>query len=205
MQTKVLPAYLYQQYTQDVYVDDLQAFFTAYNNISQTYLDNTNDLNLPVYTTQIAPLLDWTALSIYGILRPVLPYSGTISSGVYDEAVYDTTVYNENIIISPAGFYETTDDIFKRVITWNFYTGDGFQINTVWLKNRVYRFLAQQNGVPLPIPNTYDIGVSFASNNVVDIAINPSSSLVTFAPILQAAINSGALQLPFQYTFNVTY
>ena len=96
MITQNLPSYLYQQYNDD---PDILAFFTAYNNSSQTNLDTLNTLNLPNYTTKTGYLLDWVAQGIYGILRPVLPYSGVIGSGVYDEAIYNTTVYNENIII----------------------------------------------------------------------------------------------------------
>ena len=70
MLTQVLPAYLYQQYTKDPYNEDLQSFFTAYNNTSQVYLDNTNSLDLPIYTVQSYPLLDWVGTSIYGMPRP---------------------------------------------------------------------------------------------------------------------------------------
>ena len=202
MITTILPSYLYQQYDND---EDVLAFFTAYNTTSQSNLSRTNNLNLPNYTTKSGLLLDWVALGIYGILRPVLPFSGTIASGVYNESIYNTTVYNENIVITPSGFYETTDDIFKRIITWNFYKGDGYYFDITWLKNRIYRFLAQTDGIPLPIPNTYDISITFDVDNIVNIAINSSSSLATLAPILESAINSGALELPFQYTFNVTY
>ena len=72
MLTQVLPSYLYQQYTKDPYSEDLQAFFTAYNETSQTYLDATNSLNLPIYTTQSFPLLDWSVYGIYGVTRPSL-------------------------------------------------------------------------------------------------------------------------------------
>jgi hypothetical protein len=196
-----LPAYLYQQYYDDA---DLQAFVTAYNTSSQSNLDRINNLVLPNYTTKFGLLLDWVALGIYGLKRPLLPYSGVVGSGVYNESIYNTTVYNENIIITPSGFYETTDDIFKRIITWNFYRGDGYQFNVRWLKNRIYRFLAQTNGLPTPIPNTYDISVTFGAGYVVNIEISPSD-LTTLAPILEAGINSGALQVPFQYNFNITY
>jgi hypothetical protein len=201
MITKNLPAYLYQQYNDD---PDVSAFFTAYNNSSQINLDTLNNLNLPNYTTKFGLLLDWVALGIYGLKRPVLPYQGTIAGGVYNEAEYDTAIYNENIIITPSGFYETTDDLFKRIITWNFYKGDGYQFNTTWLKNRVYRFLAQVNGIPAPIPNTYGISVVFSAGNVATIDVI-DTALKPLAPIMQTAINSGALQVPFQYTFNVTY
>ena len=202
MLTNILPSYLYQQYNND---PDLLAFFTAYNNESQTRLDTTNNLNLPNYTTKNGLLLDWVALGIYGIKRPVLPYNGVIGSGVYNEQLYNTAIYNSNIIITPSGFYETTDDIFKRIITWNFYKGDGYQFDITWLKNRIYRFLGQVNGIPLPIPNTYDIGINVTTDNVVNIYINSASDLATLAPIMEAGINSGALQVPFGYTFNIFY
>lgn len=200
MITQNLPAYLYQQYNDD---PDVLAFFDAYNTQSQINLDRINQLNLPNYTTKFGLLLDWVAEGIYGIKRPVLPFAGTIGSGVYDESIYDTTVYNENIILTPSGLYVTTDDIFKRIITWNFYKGDGYYFTIPWLKNRVYRFLAQANGIPAPIPNTFDISVTFGLTNSVDITIG--SSLATLAPILEAGINSGALQVPFQYNFNIIY
>jgi hypothetical protein len=196
-----LPAYLYQQYYDD---PDLQAFVTAYNTSSQENLDRINNLVLPNYTTKFGLLLDWVALGIYGIKRPLLPFTGEIGSGVYNESIYNTTVYNENIIVTPSGFYETTDDIFKRIITWNFYKGDGFQFDIRWLKNRIYRFLGQSNGLPTPIPNTYDISVTFGVSNAVNIQISPGD-LTAYAPILEAGINSGALQVPFQYNFNITY
>ena len=94
------------------------------------------------------------------------------------------------------------DDIYKRVITWNFYKGDGYEFNINWLKNRVYRFLAQANGIAQPIPNTYQVSVEI-SNKIVTITIG--SSLNTYASILSALINNGTLQLPFQYTFSVVY
>jgi hypothetical protein len=201
MITQNLNSYLYQQYNND---PDILAFFDAYNTSSQSNLDRINSLNLPNYTTKTGLLLDWVALGIYGLKRPVLPFSGTIGEGVYNETIYDTSVYNENIVFTPSGFYETTDDIFKRIITWNFYKGDGYQFDITWLKNRVYRFLAQTNGIPLPIPNTYDISITFSAGNVVVIHIT-TGTLTPLAPIMKAAIDSGALQVPFQYTFNVTY
>lgn len=96
----------------------------------------------------------------------------------------------------------SNDDIYKRVITWNFYKGDGYQFNVNWLKNRIYRFLVQTDGIPEPIPNTYQISVSI-SNKIVTITIG--SSINTYASVLSALINNETLQLPFQYTFSVTY
>lgn len=201
MITQNLPSYLYQQYNDD---PDVLAFFDAYNAASQTNLDRINNLNLPNYTTKNGLMLDWVAEGIYGIKRPVLPFLGTVAGGVYNESIYNTAVYDQNIIITPSGTYETTDDIFKRIITWNFYKGDGYVFNIRWLKNRVYRFLAQVNGIPKPIDNTFGISVTFGAGNAVDIDI-ASGSLTTLAPLLEAGINTGALQTPFQYNFNINY
>ena len=288
MVNTILPAYLYQQYNND---PDLLAFFTAYNNTSQTYLDNINNLNLPIYTKQSNQYLDWAGNGIYGIPRPYIPF-GTVSlaGGAYNSlafvgskayGAYDTIPYDSGIVsvhgipltslswssagggtvtgttattpvgvvtgtqylatisgVTPVGYDGTfvltqtgtttftyplavnpgtvttlgqlgstvslaNDDIYQRTITWNFYKGDGYQFNIRWLKNRVYRFLTQANGIAAPIPNTYKVGVTFSTGNIVTITIG--SSINAYASILQALINAGALELPFQYTFTVSY
>lgn len=282
MVEQILPAYLYQQYNND---PDLLAFFTAYNELAQTNLNNINALNLPIYTKQSNKYLDWVGQGIYGIPRPYIPFGTvTLSGGEYDSDPYNTLPYNEGIIgvlgvpitslvwssiaggtvtgttattpigvtvgstylatitgvvpvayngtyvltqtgattftyllpagsspgvVTSLGQIGTTvslanDDIYKRVITWNFYKSDGYQFNTRWLKNRVYRFLAQTDGIPSPIPNTYGIKINFSGSRVVVIQI-VDSALKTYAPILSALVNAGNLQLPFQFTFSVIY
>jgi len=201
MQTQVLPAYLYQQYTQDPYNEDLQAFFTAYNNTSQQYLDNTNSLNLPIYTQQSYPLLDWTAYAIYGETRPSLATPFQFSPiGAYNTYAYDTRPYASDTEIAPTNFYTVNDDIFKRILTWNFYKGDGFQYTTQWLKRRVKRFLLGVNGVSPTIEDTFDISVIYASDSTNVTITVPNYSLV---PILQSCFSSGVLHLPFQYNYTI--
>ena len=198
MLTQVLPSYLYQQYTQDPYNEDLQAFFTAYNNTSQEYLDNTNNLRLPIYTIQSFPLLDWTAYAIYGALRPSLGSPAQFSPlGVYDTVPYDTTAYTQNIVTGTNNYYIVNDDIFKRILTWNFYKGDGFQYTTGWLKRRIKRFLLGIDGVNFSIEDTYEISVVYDSNNVITISI-PNYII---APIFVSALESGVLNLPFEYSY----
>ena len=200
MLTQVLPAYLYQQYTKDPYNEDLQAFFTAYNTESQTRLDATNDLNLPIYTKQIAPLLDWTAYSIYGVTRPSLGSPAQFSPlGVYDTIPYDTNAYSRNITTGTSSFYVVDDDIFKRILTWNFYKGDGFQYTTQWLKRRIKRFLLGVNGVDCPIDNTYEISVTYGSNNAITLTV-PNYAVT---PIFISALESGVLNVPFEYSYIV--
>lgn len=203
MLTQVLPAYLYQQYTKDLYVDDLLAFFTAYNDISQVYLNNTNELNLPIYVTQTYPLLDWTATSIYGLPRPTLSSSTEFSTlGVYDTVPYNTTAYSEDIKTSPNAYYDVTDDIYKRILTWNFYKGDGFQYTVQWLKRRIARFIYGVDGTDIPnIADLYDVSVVYNGGNEITITI-PNSPI---AVIFEAALLGGRLNVPFQYTYTIVY
>jgi len=157
MRTEIIPSYLYQQYYDD---QDLQAFVSAYNSLSQEYLNWMDTLNLPIYTTKTGASLYWIARGIYGITRPALATPFQVSLlGVYDTVPYDTTAYSENITAFPISFYPVTDDYFKRIITWNFYKGDGFQYTTQWLKRRVFRFLFGLDGVSPFIDQTYSGGI----------------------------------------------
>jgi len=230
MISKILPSYLYQQYNGD---PDLEAFFTAYNELSQSNLDKINTLNLPIYTTKSGVLLEWVALGLYGFTRPVLPKGDYFDKGVYNTIHLNEVPYNQNVRIAPTDFYQVTDDIFKRCITWNFYKGDGFQFTINWLKRRVARFLSGVNGVSHNIDETYQISVTMDAMDVVTIRIAPGVSIkkggalldsfdlnevplnaptlytplipTDLAPILESAIKAGVLQLPIGYTYNVTF
>jgi hypothetical protein len=200
----ILPSYLYQQYTNNDTTPYLQAFFDAYNELSQTNLDTLNSLNLPDYTTKTGALLDLVGTGIYGIPRPTFSLGTYSYLGEYDTVPYDTLAYNSEKLITPSNFYVTNDDYYKRIITWNYYEGDGNYFNTTWLKRRIQRFLQGVNGYLPVLDNTYQISVTFASLNVIDIII-ATGNLTASAPILNAGIQAGVLQLPFQYTYNVTY
>jgi len=204
MITKNLPSYLYQQYSYDDTTQYLTPFFDSYNSFSQSNLDRLNNLNLPVYINSNISglLLDWVGQGIYGFPRPSLAAGYTASNlGVYDTIPYDVEAYSRNITSQPTTFYTVTDDFYKRMLTWNFYKGDGFQFNNQWLKRRVKRFLYGINGDPLQIENTYEISVTNPSKNnfTIDIPDLPIS------PIFEAAIQEGVLYVPFQYNFTITY
>jgi hypothetical protein len=199
----IIPAYLYEEYHDDA---DCQAFVDAYNGMAQSYLNWFNTLNLPIYTgAPIAGgLLDWVAQGLYGISRPVITFTQTGPSiGPFDTYPPDTIAMNVGTSTGTTQIFNVTDDIFKRIITWNFYKGDGKIFNIRWLKRRIARFLAGVNGTDYT-GETYQISVSFTGANIVNVKITSGSLETTYGPLLQAALLAGTLPLPFQYTYNIT-
>ena len=237
--TATLPSYLYQEYTDD---DSLQSFVNAYNSLAQEYVDWFNSINLPIYTQpQIyGLLLDWVAAGIYGITRPVLSSGRLRLIGPLN--TYYCNQYNTalNTIhkIGPINVTATSDDVFRRIITWHFYKGDGKYFSTRWLKRRAARFLFGANGTDYE-GNTYQISVLFGDSGQLNITIlsgirtltraivcnfipgvnksgnycNKSNyslnsmgsafssyAVPALAMIFQEAINTGALEMPLQFS-----
>jgi len=193
---KQLGAYCYQQYADD---PNIQAFFAAYNNIAQGYLDWFNNTPLGVYTSPAiaGPLLDWVGEGVYGIARPVLTSSVITKIAGYNSAPYNTVPYNGMLFSETGTAAVATDDIYKRVLTWHLYRGDGQQFSIFWLKNRINRFLNGVNGADWPVLNNPpSITIS---GNTFTISASASSIFST----LQQAIENGILALPFQYNFIV--
>ena len=246
---QIIPTYLYQQYADD---DDLQSFIAAWNQLAQSYLDWFNHVPIPVYTSPYitGSLLDWIAEGLYGISRPVLPYGATYPTGVPNTFVPNElapnsssqpyTIYGaigsfaigvspiEGYTSSGANDFATTDDTFKRVITWLFYKGDGKAFNVRWLKRRIKRFLEGANGTDPGINETYDIRVIFGNGSLVNIVLLGGTVTVpinavpnegvpgSFVPnggppvystnrgaILRAGIETGVLELPYEYRYAV--
>lgn len=203
--TKTIPAYLYSQYGDD---ENLQAMFDAYNSMSQEYLDWFVNTPLGVYTnTNISgSLLDWVAEGLYGIKRPVLPYGKIVSSGRIDTYELDTHELDQGITTGSINLFTTTDDIFKRIITWHFFKGDGQVFTIPWLKRRIMRFLIGYNGVAPNIDNTYPVSVKVGTppEIIITIAYNDLGPVyLPVAQIFQSAVASGAVELPFQHTWTV--
>lgn len=197
--TKIIPMVLYEQYQDD---DDLQAFVAAHNRLAQQYLDFFNSIQLPIYTNPLiaGALLDWVAENLYGMRRPVMFSGSHVGLGGYNTVELNFLAYNEKATTGVNRVDTADDDIFKRVMTWNLYRGDGTTFNVMWLKRRIKRFLIGEYGAAPPIDNTYEVSVTYGSRGVLNIKL-PN---VDMAQILQEAIESGAVQLPFQYTYNVT-
>jgi hypothetical protein len=229
--TKTIPSYLYTQYADD---DDLQAFVDAFNTLAQQYVDWFVNIGLPVYTApQISgPLLDWVAQGLYGLSRPSLPSGHTQTIGPLNTYAFNSLTLNSSGTIGSVNYFATNDDVYKRILTWHFYKGDGKVFNIRWLKRRIMRFLYGVNGADFNVDQTYPISISFGPGNQVNILLTSGSATVTggaifgqmvfntaafgevdvthqsfspspMAPILQAAIDAGVLELPFQYKFVV--
>ena len=176
--TAPIPSYLYQQYADD---PDLQAFVSAYNTLAQIYVTWFANVVLAAYTNPViaGPLLDWVAQGIYGFLRPTLSSGKFTSKGPFNTYALNTWPLDKIKIIGPKNVAVTTDDIFKRIMTWNFYKGDGNRFNIRWLKRRIMRFLIGTNGTAPNIDQTYIVSVTFGTGNLVSIRISSGSRKIT--------------------------
>jgi hypothetical protein len=133
-----LASYLYQQYADD---EDLQGFVDSQNDAAQTYLDWFNSAALPYYPNLTGDLLNWVMKGLYGLDRTQLASPKTPASGMLDTVLLNTFTLNE-YVASTQTFYSINDDVAKRILTWDFYKGDGKHFSVRWLKRRVMRFLA---------------------------------------------------------------
>lgn len=196
----IIPAYLYEQYRDD---QDCQAFIDAYNGIAQTYLNWFNTINLPIYTGLSGPLLDWVAQGLYGIARPTIALTQTSGSGAFNTYKLDQIPIDGSTAATTSQVFIVTDEIFKRIITWLFYKGDGRQFSVTWLKRRIMRFLNGVAGTDPGVDQAYQVSVQFTGTTVVNIKISQGSAPTTYAPVLRAALLSGVIPLPFQFSYNV--
>lgn len=231
--TAIVPSYVYQQYADD---DDLQAFAAAFNELAQVYASWFATVPLAAYTNAAitGALLDWVAAGVYGFLRPTLSSGRFRSKGPLNTYELNSWPLDKLVILGLLDVAATTDDIFKRIITWNFYKGDGNRFNVRWLKRRILRFLIGTDGSAPNIDNTYQISITFGDGGFVSIRLSsgamvilggalpnrfgcnqiPLNSVTTQfiagpdqlpnESVLKEAIEAGVLQLPFQFQFHIT-
>lgn len=188
----VVNAYLYAQYKDD---DDCQAFVDAYNAFAQGYLNWFMANPLGLYTSPgiSGSLLDWIAKGVYDLDRPVLASQTSEESAGYDSATYNTIPYNFLSYSSSGTSQQATDDVFKRMMTWNLYKGDGQYFTLQWLKNRVARFLHGPNGTDCAVLNFQpSVTVSGKTFTVTDFG----SAMFT---ALQLCYVANFLPFPYQY------
>ena len=194
-----IPSYLYSKYTDD---DDLQAFVAAYNTLTQEYVTLFNGLNLPDYRQLSAPLLDWVGQGLYGLVRPTLASGLAGPLGPFNTLTLNSEPFNFFLPSPDDPPADTTDDIYKRMLTWAFFKGDRRQFDTRWLKRRIVRFILGVDGYDIGTEDTYDVSVQVSGTTVTititgDLASNPA------AEIFAEAVATGAVELPFQYSYSV--
>ena len=195
----IIPAYIYEQYRDD---ENIVAFATSFNQLAQSYLDWFNNTPLAVYTSSYITglLLDWTATGIYDIARPTLSTSSSYNLAGYGTGVYGITPpYGELQHGNSGTAVVATDDIYKRVLTWHLYRGDGQKFSTQWLKNRVARFLNGINGSDYAVLNVQISVKIYGADYVIYIPASNSTSAY-----FEQALNNGVLALPFQYSFSTS-
>lgn len=198
---KIIPAYPFVQYNDD---PDVVAFFTAYNKMAQQYLSSFNSLTLPYWPNENISgyLLDWIAEGIYGVYRPYVKISEvSVSKGAYNTVEYNVIPYAKLKKYQPGKTQYLPDEYFKRILTWNFYKGDGFQFSAPWLKRRLARFIHGTAGQDSITQSTFDISVT-SSKGRFDISIPDYGDGVS--GFLKTAIEQGLVNLPFIYSFDVT-
>ena len=196
----IIPAYPYVEYAYD---DNVTAFFEAYTLYAQAYLTWFNELNLPIYTQ--APvsgsLLDWVAQGLYGIGRPGLPTSrGDPEQGPINSFTLNSLALNAYRPGLPETYTATSDDYFRRIITWAFWKGDGKVFSIGWLKRRINRFLTGANGTDALTPTTYEVSVVPTGFKTYTITLATTTS----SQIFKAAVMAGIMELPFQITWTIT-
>lgn len=177
----IISSYPYQEYVDD---ENIVAFFTAYNELSQTYLDWFNATPLAVYTSPniSGPLLDWIANGIYGIARPVFSSLTTRYVAGLNSLPLNTVAVNGNRYFQSGTATIANDDYYKRVLTWWLYAGNGRNFNAEILRLKVARFLLGVNGTD----------VSLAQAQIVHIqpGLVPSPPAPTLASTAAGALTS---------------
>jgi len=225
--TSTIKSYVYTQYSDDV---NISAFFASYNLMSQANLDDINKYQLPIYLNQSGALLDWAASSIYGIFRPSLSSGGPRPIGPYDTFAFNADPFDGFRLINSSTNFIADDLTYQRIIQWNTFKGDGYQFSIRWLKRRVERFLRgeifpdETYEVSVSFPTDTSVLISVSETNQIltggpfynaqnfnglgaafnQVQTEGSTHAPTaLASALKAAVNSGILLLPFQYSFSV--
>ena len=227
--TEVLKAFLYKEYSDD---DDLQAWILAYNIYTQLFIDWFDYINLPIYTELSGALLDWIAEGLYGIYRPTLFSGVPMSEGAFATVEWAQLEFSAlRLIDDITDVAVTSDDVFKRIITWQFWKGDGKNLTTTWIRRRVARFLygpsgtdysgpaetisvlwTRTNQLTITIITEFDVcGYSgaFCSGPFSDApfcALGGTTQPVPVSPLASAfkeAIDTGAMESPAQYDTTV--
>lgn len=227
----IIRSYLYTQYNDD---DNIRAFVTAYNTMAKNIYDWMRSANLPIFVGghNAGNQLRWIARGIYGVKPPVLASGRQLVIGTFNTCTFNTVPFNTRRVINKSEQVVVSDDLFKRIMTWNFYKGDGFYFTIPWLKRRIMRFLTGVNGVDVVNDQHWSISVLFSGGGAsVSIikgfrkltdssvynaqtfnsrAYNQKTSVLIksneyeYASLFKQAFDSGLLHMPFYQPVSVT-
>lgn len=189
MSDKIIPAYLYQQYSDD---ENLRAFIDTYNSLAQKIYDWLKNANLAVYAGNghAGQQLRWLLKGLYGADAPILMNRRQRSYGAYNALAFNQFAVNAWDVVTSDSEVETSDDLFKRVMTWNFYKGDGFHFTIPWLKRRVLRFLTGVNGADVVNDQRWSVSVLFSDAGAAVSIINGYRELTETAMFNTSEYNS---------------
>lgn len=231
MLENIIKSYLYTQYNDD---DDIQAFVSAYNSMAQEVYTWMISANLPIFVGgyNAGDQLKWIARGIYGVKPPVLISGKSQTLGAYNSFVYNQLSFNGYKVVNQSEQVVVSDDLFKRIMTWNFYKGDGYYFTIPWLKRRIMRFLTGVDGVDIVNDQHWSISVLFsdagASVSIIKgfrkltnsglyntsqlntRAFNQNTSVLIksneyeYAALFKQAFDSGLLHMPFYQPVSVT-
>ena len=227
----IIRSYLYTQYNDD---DNIRAFVTAYNTMAKNIYDWMKNANLPIFVGgyNAGDQLRWIARGIYGVKPPVLSSGRQLVIGAFNTFTFNSVPFNTRKVINQSQQVVVSDDLFKRIMTWNFYKGDGFYFTIPWLKRRIMRFLTGINGVDVVNDQHWSISVLFSGGGAsVSIikgfrkltdssvynaqafnsrAYNQKTSVLIksneyeYASLFKQAFDSGLLHMPFYQPVTVT-
>lgn len=227
----IIRSYLYTQYNDD---DNIRAFVTAYNTMAKNIYDWMKNANLPIFVGgyNAGDQLRWIARGIYGVKPPVLSSGRQLVIGAFNTFTFNSVPFNTRKVINQSQQVVVSDDLFKRIMTWNFYKGDGFYFTIPWLKRRIMRFLTGVNGVDVVNDQHWSISVLFSGEGAsVSIikgfrkltdssvyntqtfnsrAYNQKTSVLIksneyeYASLFKQAFDSGLLHMPFYQPVSVT-
>ena len=225
--TQIVPAYLYEQYQDDA---DLQAFVSSFNTLAQGYLNWFNAYPLAIYTAPAVSgsLLDWIGQGVYGIGRPVISSLVQTTRGALSSVPLNAISTNAFLQIRSGTAQIADDDIYKRVLTWHLYTGDGRQMSIPWLRKRVARFLFGVGGSDISANDLLSVQIKqpilppvggFGTVPLNTMALNQNDirtakaarALEIIVPLSNVAqqfanlLAQGYLAIPFQVFFKVTF
>ncbi|HDW1380824.1 TPA: hypothetical protein RK230_003859 [Enterobacter asburiae] len=227
----IIKSYLYTQYNYD---DDLQAFVSAYNAMAQEIYSWMINANLPIFVGgyNVGDQLRWIARGIYGVKPPVLVSGKQTTYGPFNTVMFNQLPFNGRKVVNQSEQVIVSDDLFKRIMTWNFYKGDGYYFTIPWLKRRIIRFLTGIDGVDVVNDQRWSVSVLFSGSGASISIIKgyrrlTNSSLYNsfgfntrvfnqkvsgviksteyeYAELFKQAFDSGLLHMPFYQPVSVT-